>query len=119
MRVALGDDAAAAGGLVGWVDDGPVFLADAVADPLTGLVAANAIVDAVTTAVAGSSTWRSPGWHRPWRRVTAIRWSRRSDRRRRRAQSRRERHRSASGPTPRRCSTSGLVNVVLIRDLNI
>ncbi len=47
MRVALGDDAAAAGGLVGWVDGGPVFLADAVADPLTGLVAANAIVDAV------------------------------------------------------------------------
>jgi hypothetical protein len=49
MRVALGDDAAAAGGLVGWADDGPVFLADAVADPLTGLVCAHAIVDAVTT----------------------------------------------------------------------
>lgn len=48
MRVALGDDAAAAGGLVGWADDGPVFLADAVADPLTGLLAANAIIDAVT-----------------------------------------------------------------------
>jgi hypothetical protein len=48
MRVALGDDAAAGGGLVGWVDGGPVFIADAVADPLTGLVAANAIVDAVT-----------------------------------------------------------------------
>jgi hypothetical protein len=47
MRVALGDDAAAAGGLVGWTD-GPVFVADAVADPLTGLVAADAIVDAVT-----------------------------------------------------------------------
>jgi hypothetical protein len=47
MRVALGDDAAAAGGLVGWVDDGPVFIADAVADPLTGLVAAQAVVDAV------------------------------------------------------------------------
>jgi crotonobetainyl-CoA:carnitine CoA-transferase CaiB-like acyl-CoA transferase len=49
MRVALGDDAAAAGGLVGGADDGPVFLADAVADPLTGLVAANAIVEAVTS----------------------------------------------------------------------
>jgi hypothetical protein len=48
MRVALGDDAAAAGGLVGWADGGPVFLADAVADPLTGFVAAHAIVDAVT-----------------------------------------------------------------------
>jgi crotonobetainyl-CoA:carnitine CoA-transferase CaiB-like acyl-CoA transferase len=48
MRVALGDDAAAAGGLVGWIDEGPVFIADAVADPLTGLVAANAVVDAVS-----------------------------------------------------------------------
>ena len=48
MRVALGDDAAAAGGLVGWAEGGPVFLADAVADPLTGLVCAHAIVDAVT-----------------------------------------------------------------------
>jgi len=49
MRVGLGDDAAAAGGLVGEADGGPVFLADAVADPVTGLVAANAIVDAVTS----------------------------------------------------------------------
>jgi len=49
MRVALGDDAAAAGGLVGWADNGPVFVADAVADPLTGLVAAGAIVDTVAT----------------------------------------------------------------------
>lgn len=39
-RVGFGDDAAVAGGL--WVDDGdgPVFVADAVADPLTGLTAA-------------------------------------------------------------------------------
>ena len=49
MRVALGDDAAAAGGLVGWADAGPVFVADAVADPVTGLVAARAIVDAVAS----------------------------------------------------------------------
>jgi len=48
MRVALGDDAAAAGGLVGWVDDAPMFIADAVADPVTGLVAAHTIVDALT-----------------------------------------------------------------------
>ena len=47
MRVALGDDAAAAGGLVGWIADGPMFIADAVADPLAGLVAARAVVDAV------------------------------------------------------------------------
>lgn len=38
--VAFGDDAAVAGGLVGWSDGAPVFCADAVADPLTGLVAA-------------------------------------------------------------------------------
>lgn len=41
MRVAFGDDAAAAGGLVGQRHDGsPVFLADAAADPLSGLFAA-------------------------------------------------------------------------------
>jgi crotonobetainyl-CoA:carnitine CoA-transferase CaiB-like acyl-CoA transferase len=39
-RVAFGDDAAAAGGLVHWTPQGPRFLADALADPLTGLAAA-------------------------------------------------------------------------------
>lgn len=39
-RVAFGDDAAVAGGLVGRSRDRPVFCADAIADPLTGLVAA-------------------------------------------------------------------------------
>lgn len=40
-RVAFGDDAAAAGGLLGWTGDGePRFLGDALADPLTGLAAA-------------------------------------------------------------------------------
>ncbi len=48
-RVAFGDDAAAAGGLVVWTDDGPLFCADAVADPLTGLTAAGACVDALRT----------------------------------------------------------------------
>jgi len=38
--VAFGDDAAVAGGLVGAGAGGPVFCADAVADPLTGLQAA-------------------------------------------------------------------------------
>lgn len=37
-RIAFGDDAAVAGGLVAWDDDGPVFAGDALADPLTGLV---------------------------------------------------------------------------------
>ncbi|QUD90391.1 CoA transferase [Phenylobacterium montanum] len=39
-RVAFGDDAAAAGGLVAWTQEGePRFLGDALADPLTGLAA--------------------------------------------------------------------------------
>lgn len=38
-RVAFGDDAAVAGGLVAHDDQGPVFCADAIADPLTGLYA--------------------------------------------------------------------------------
>jgi hypothetical protein len=46
-RVAFGDDAAVAGGLVGRSARGPVFCADAVADPLTGLHAALAVVDAL------------------------------------------------------------------------
>jgi crotonobetainyl-CoA:carnitine CoA-transferase CaiB-like acyl-CoA transferase len=41
-RVAFGDDAAVAGGLVVWDDNGPCFCADAIADPLTGIVAATA-----------------------------------------------------------------------------
>jgi hypothetical protein len=46
-RVAFGDDAAAAGGLVVWDDDIPLFCADAVADPLTGLVTAAAVLEAL------------------------------------------------------------------------
>ena len=42
-RVGFGDDAAVAGGLV---KRGPAFLGDAIADPLTGLRAATAILDA-------------------------------------------------------------------------
>jgi hypothetical protein len=41
-RVAFGDDAAAAGGLVARTDGGPCFVADAVADPLAGIAAAAA-----------------------------------------------------------------------------
>lgn len=44
-RVAFGDDAAVAGGLVAWADGEPVFVADAAADPATGLLAATAVVD--------------------------------------------------------------------------
>lgn len=46
-RVGFGDDAAVAGGLVAWEGDEPRFCADAVADPLTGLVAATAALEAL------------------------------------------------------------------------
>lgn len=46
--VAFGDDAAAAGGLVVWDARGPCFCADAVADPLSGLVAAREALGALT-----------------------------------------------------------------------
>jgi len=46
-RVAFGDDAAVAGGLVCWSESQPCFCADAVADPLAGLTAATAVVEAL------------------------------------------------------------------------
>jgi len=46
-RVAFGDDAAVAGGLVSWWEGDPVFCGDAIADPLTGLTAAAAALEAV------------------------------------------------------------------------
>ncbi|MBO0852303.1 MAG: CoA transferase [Nocardia sp.] len=45
MRVAFGDDAAVAGGLVGWDGAQPVFCADAVGDPLSGICAALAVCE--------------------------------------------------------------------------
>jgi hypothetical protein len=48
-RIAFGDDAAAAGGLVVWRDRLPLFCADAVADPLTGLTAADACLGALAS----------------------------------------------------------------------
>jgi CoA-transferase family III len=47
-RVGFGDDAAVAGGLVAWSGNTPMFCADAVADPLTGLTAANACLEALS-----------------------------------------------------------------------
>jgi len=44
-RVAFGDDAAAAGGLVVWDAAGPYFCADALADPATGLAGAATVLD--------------------------------------------------------------------------
>lgn len=47
-RVAFGDDAAAAGGLVRWTPQGePNFLGDALGDPLTGLAAAEGALRAI------------------------------------------------------------------------
>jgi hypothetical protein len=47
-RVAFGDDAAVAGGLVAWDEAGdPVFCGDAVADPLSGLYAARAVQESM------------------------------------------------------------------------
>jgi hypothetical protein len=46
-RPAFGDDAAVAGGLAGTAIDGPVFCGDAIADPLTGLDAALAVVESL------------------------------------------------------------------------
>ncbi len=52
-RVAFGDDAAAAGGLVVWHDGVPLFCADAAADPLSGLAAARACLETL----AGGGRW--------------------------------------------------------------
>ena len=46
-RIGFGDDAAVAGGLVGWSDGAPRFVGDAVADPLTGVAAAGAALRAI------------------------------------------------------------------------
>ncbi|MCC2980280.1 CoA transferase [Sphingomonas sp. IC4-52] len=46
-RIGFGDDAAAAGGLVDWVGGAPRFAGDALADPLTGIAAAAAALEAV------------------------------------------------------------------------
>ncbi|MGO9507008.1 MAG: CoA transferase, partial [Mycobacterium sp.] len=47
-RPAFGDDAAVAGGLVGTSTEGPVFCADAIADPLAGLEATSAVVESLS-----------------------------------------------------------------------
>lgn len=51
LRVGFGDDCAVAGGLVKWSDDGPSFVGDAIADPVTGLVAATAILSELDSGV--------------------------------------------------------------------
>jgi hypothetical protein len=53
LRVGFGDVAAAAGGLIARDEDGPCFLSDAVADPVTGLVGAAAALEAL----AAGDSW--------------------------------------------------------------
>lgn len=48
-RIGFGDDAAVAAGLVAWDGDQPMFCADAIADPATGLIAASAVIEALST----------------------------------------------------------------------
>lgn len=52
-RVAFGDDAAAAGGLVSWREGVPRFLGDALADPVSGLMAAAAAIGALASGRGG------------------------------------------------------------------
>jgi hypothetical protein len=49
-RVGFGDDTAAAGGVVRWTSEGPRFLGDALADPVTGLAAATGTLRALEQA---------------------------------------------------------------------
>ena len=53
MRVGFGDDCAAAGGLVRREGDAPHFLGDALADPLTGLMAATLALEALDAGQCG------------------------------------------------------------------
>lgn len=84
-RVGFGDDIAAAAGLVARDDEGPMFVGDAIADPLTGLAAAalamsappdgaGTLWDISMTAVVSSTldatedaapppTWMGDGWY--------------------------------------------------------
>lgn len=67
-RIGFGDDAAAAGGLVGWVDGTPRFVGDAIADPLSGLTAAATVAHLCSTggrwladvALARVAAWCAP-----------------------------------------------------------
>ncbi|MGY1551352.1 CoA transferase [Microbacterium sp. A588] len=53
-RVGFGDDCAAAAGAVGWAEGGPVFAADALADPATGLLAATAAMGLLHAGMSGT-----------------------------------------------------------------
>ena len=65
QRVGFGDDCAMAGGLVVQTPDGPQFLGDAIADPISGLVAATGVLRAVQQqkpCLLGVSLAESASW---------------------------------------------------------
>jgi hypothetical protein len=65
QRVGFGDDCAVAGGLVAQTPDGPQFLGDAIADPISGLVAATGILRAIQrqkSCLIGVSLAESASW---------------------------------------------------------
>lgn len=53
LRVGFGDDCAAAGGLVDWHGGEPRFIGDAIADPLTGMMAAVMAMEALDGGAGG------------------------------------------------------------------
>jgi crotonobetainyl-CoA:carnitine CoA-transferase CaiB-like acyl-CoA transferase len=53
MCVGFGDDCAAAGGLLDWADGEPSFIGDALADPLTGMMAAIQAMEALAAGKPG------------------------------------------------------------------
>jgi hypothetical protein len=65
QRVGFGDDCAVAGGLIDFSPEGPLFLGDAVADPISGMVAATAILRALEeekSCLIGVSLAESAAW---------------------------------------------------------
>ncbi|MGW5076962.1 CoA transferase [Rhodococcus sp. NPDC004095] len=80
-RIGFGDDVAASAGLVAWDERGPMFVGDAIADPLTGLTAAalacgadapgRLIEVSMTDVVAATLTGDSPA---PVPRIHQGRW---------------------------------------------
>ena len=73
--VAFGDDAAVAGGFVGWDGCEPVFCADAIADPLTGACGALAIAELVAAGGGQPSTCRCADGRRLRGRAAAGTWT--------------------------------------------
>lgn len=59
-RIGFGDDVAACAGLVATDADGPMFVGDAIADPLTGLTAAALVMSRSDVGESGGALWDIP-----------------------------------------------------------